>query len=130
MQSVATCIADFCNVLGEVTLLLLLALADHDVEDLFVGFVHGVGTDADEVAYALVNVVVDDAFDAAHAVALHGKHGREHCGAHARSEFESARGFCSVADHAGEVGNHVLNGSTDLFVSATHEIGDATAGTC
>ena len=68
--------------------MLLLALADHDVEDLFVGFVHGVGADADEVAHALVNVVVDDAFDAADAVALHGEHGREDCGAHARGEFE------------------------------------------
>ena len=110
--------------------MLLLALADHDVEDLFVGFVHGVGTDADEVAHALVNVVVDDAFDTAHAVALHGKHGGEDCSAHTRGEFEGARGFCSVADHAGEVGNHVLNGCTDLFVSATHKVGDATTGTC
>ena len=48
---------------------------------MFVGFVHGVGTDADEVAYALVHVVVDDAFDAAYAVALHGEHGGEDGGA-------------------------------------------------
>ena len=68
--------------------MLLFAFADHDVEDLFVGFVHRVGTDADEVAHALVNVVVDDAFDAADAVALHGKHGGEYCGAHTRGEFE------------------------------------------
>ena len=110
--------------------MLLFAFADHDVEDLFVGFVHGVGTDADEVAHALVNVVVDDAFDAADAVALHGEHGGEDCSAHARGEFERARGFCSVADHAGEVGNHVFHRGADLFVRATHEIGDAATGTC
>ena len=115
---------------GWVTSLLLLALPHHNIKHLLVGFVHGVGTDADEVAHALVNVVVDDAFDAADAVALHGEHGGEDCGAHTRGEFEGARGFCSVADHAGEVGNHVLNGCTDLFVSATHKIGDAAAGTC
>ena len=68
--------------------MLLLAFANHDVEDLFVGFVHGVGANADEVAHALVNVVVDDAFHTAHAVALHGKHGGEYCCAHARGEFE------------------------------------------
>ena len=110
--------------------MLLFAFANHDVKDLFVGFVHRVGTDADEVAHALVNIVVDDAFDAADTVALHGEHGGEDCSAHARGELEGARGFCSVADHASEVGNHVLNGCTDLFVSATHKVGDAAAGTC
>ena len=51
---------------------LLFAFPHHNIKHLLVGFVHGVGTDADKVAYALVYVVVDDAFDATYAVALHG----------------------------------------------------------
>ena len=62
---------------------LLLALTYHNIKHLLVGFVHGVGTDADKVAYALVHVVVDDAFDATDAVALHGEHGGEDGGADA-----------------------------------------------
>lgn len=85
-------------------------------------------TDADEVAYALVHVVVDDAFDATYAVALHGEHGGEDGGADARGELEGARGFGAVANHACEVGNHVLHGRANLFVGAPHKVGDATAG--
>ena len=88
------------------------------------------GTDADEVAYALVHVVIDDAFDATYAVALHGEHGGEDGGADARGELEGARGFGAVANHAREVGNHIFHRGANLFVGATHEVGDATAGTC
>ena len=69
---------------------LLLALPHHNIKHLLVGFVHGVGTDADKVAYALVHVVVDDAFDATDAVTLHGEHGGEDGGADARGELEGA----------------------------------------
>lgn len=108
---------------------LLLAFPHHNIKHLLVGFVHGVGTDTDKVAYALVYVVVDDAFDATDAVALHGEHGGEDGGADARGELEGARGFGAVANHACEVGNHVFHRGANLFVGTTHEVGDATAGT-
>ena len=124
-----TNVADFYWKICLLPLPLLLALPHHNIKHLLVGFVHGVCTDADEVAYALVHVVVDDAFYTADAVALHGEHCREDGGADARGELEGARGFGAVANHAREVGNHVFHRGANLFVGAPHEVGDATTGT-
>ena len=50
-------------------------LVGHDVEHHVVGGSHGVGTYACEVVYALIYVVVYDAFGTCHTLALH----REQC---------------------------------------------------
>lgn len=101
----------------------------HDLQDFTVGLVHGIRSDGDEIADALVDIVVDDAFNRTDAIALHGQHGRQNGCAHARCQFESAARFGAVANHAGEVGNHVLHGRRHFLISAAHQIGDAATGT-
>ena len=41
-----------------------------------VGFVHSPSPYAHKVTNALVNIVVNNAFNTRHAIALHGQHGR------------------------------------------------------
>ena len=101
------------------------ALVSHDLEHATIGFIHGLFADFGQIANAAVHAVVDDALDGGDAFALHGEHGREHGGRNARGEFEGARGFGAVADHAGEIGDHILDSRRHFFVIAAHEIGDA-----
>ena len=52
-------------------LILLTTLVRHYVEHHLVGAVHRFGTDACEVAYRAVDIVVDDALYGANTLALH-----------------------------------------------------------
>ena len=103
-------------------------LVGHDVEHEAVGFVHAARADAGEVADALVDVLVDDAFDGGDGAAFHGHDGGEDGGGYAGGDLQGATGFGAVAYHAGEVGYHVLHGVGDLSVVAAHQVGDAATG--
>ena len=52
----------------------------HDVENLAIGFAHGLCTDAGEVVDSLVDAVVDDAFGRRYTLAFHREDGGEHSG--------------------------------------------------
>ena len=104
-----------------------LSFVCHDVEYESVGFVHAAAADGGEVVNTAVHVVVDDAFGGGDVFVLYGEHGAHDGRSDAGGELECARWFCSVADHAGEVGDHVLDAVGDLLVVAAHEIGDAYA---
>ena len=101
----------------------------HNIQHTPVSLIHRISTDADEVADAAVHVFVDDAFHAAHAVSLHGEHGGKYCRADAGGEFQRTTGLRTVANHAREVGNHVLHGVGHLKIVPTHQVGDAATGT-
>jgi len=60
-------------------------------------------------------------------LAFHAQKGREEGRRHARADLDGTARFGTVADHAGEVGNHVLHRMAYPCVVATHEIDDAAA---
>ena len=60
---------------------------------------------------------------------LHGQQGRHHRGAYAAGNLQRAGGLGSVADHTGEVGDHILDGGLYLFESTSHKVDYAAGGT-
>ena len=54
---------------------LLRSFVRHDFKHLAVGLVHCFGSYAREVMDALVHIIVNNAFHAAHTLLLHGQHG-------------------------------------------------------
>ena len=83
-------------------------LVSHDVEHEAIGHVHTPRADGGEVVNATIHVVVDDAFDRCDIFVLHGQHGTHYRGAHSAGEFQGARWFGTIANHAREVGHQIL----------------------
>lgn len=105
----------------------LAILVRHDVEHHVVGRIHGLLANRREVVNALVNVVVNDALSGGYLMVLHGEKRGKKCGRHPRANLYAARWLGPVANHAREVGHHVLYGSAHTAIVATHEIDNATA---
>ena len=101
-----------------------LLLAGHDVEDHLVGGAHGVGADDGEVADGAVHIVLDDALGTGDVAAFHGEYGAQQGCGDARGDLQGAAGLGTVTDHAGEVGNHVLDRIADALKVAA-EFSDA-----
>ena len=101
-------------------------LVRHDVEHHVVGGIHGLLANRREVVYALVDIVVDDALGRGDLMVLHGEQRGKESGGHARANLYAAGGLGPVANHAGEIGDHVLYGGAHAAVVASHEINYAT----
>ena len=100
----------------------------HNVKDEVVGGGHPLQPDVGHVADALLDVLVDDALDGADGFVLHCQHGRKDGGGDTRRHLEGTTGLRTVADHTGDVGDHVLDGKDDLVVVTAEEIGEAAGG--
>ncbi len=105
-----------------------LLFAKHDVEDHAVRFLHAPGAEGAEVADRLLDVVFDDAVGRRDAGASKGQHGRLDGARDAARDLHRAAYLGPVADHAGDVAGHVLDGVADLLVAAALEIDDAAGG--
>ena len=92
-------------------------LAEHYVEDHFVGGFHAGGAEGAEVADSLLDIIVDDAVGGGDAGAAHGEDGGLDGAGHARGHFHRAAHLRSVAHHPGDVPGHILDGGADLLVS-------------
>lgn len=98
----------------------------HDVEHHVIGRIHGLLANRREIVYALVNVVVYDALGSGYLMVLHGEEGGKKRGRNSRANLYAARWLRAVANHAREVGHHVLYGRAHASVIASHEINNAT----
>ena len=58
---------------------------------------------------APVHVVIDDALRRTDTLALHSQKSREQGGGDAGGDFQRTGGLGSVANHSGQIGNHVLD---------------------
>ena len=103
----------------------LLLLVGHDVENEVVRLRHTIVPDAGEVVYGTVDVFLDNAFGAVGTGVLHRQESTHDSGGDTTGDLEGTARFGSVTNHAGDVGNHVLDGIRYLCVVATHEVGDA-----
>ena len=101
----------------------------HDIEHLAIGLVHRIRTNGYEVAYALFDILVDDALDSTDTIALHSQHGRQDGCADTRGDLERTTRLGSIAYHSGEISDHILDRKGDLLEIAAHQIGDATTRT-
>ena len=101
----------------------------HDIEHHVVSGAHGISPYRGKVVYAAVHVVIYDALRGAHAFSFHGQQGGKNGRRHARRYLEGAAGLGSVANHARQVGYHVLHRTTNSLIISTHQIGDATTAT-
>ena len=99
---------------------LITLLASHDIKYQSVCFVHTLRTDAGEVADTAVHIVVDDTFYRSHALVFHGEDSRKNGCRYATGELQGAARLCTVANHTGDVGNHVLYGIGHLLVVTAH----------
>ena len=107
---------------------LITLLAGHDVEHQSVCFVHTLRADAGKVADTAVHIVIDDTFYRCHTLAFHGEDSREHGSRYAAGELQRTTWLRTVANHTGDVGNHVLHRIGNLLIITAHEVGDTTAG--
>ena len=101
-------------------------LGCHDIQHKVIGFVHAARADLGEVANALIYIGIDDTLDRSDATAVHSHNGGEDGGGYTGGDLQCAAGLGTVANHAGEVGYHVLYGKTDFLVFSAHQPGDAT----
>lgn len=96
----------------------------HDVEDEVVGLGHAIVPNAGEVVDGAVDIFFHDALRSVGIRMLHRQRGRQYRRAHAARYFQRAPGFRTIAYHAREIGNHVLDGVGCLLVPAAHQVGN------
>ena len=97
----------------------------HDVQNRAVCLFHSLGTDTREVVDATVYIVFDEPFHIGYIFVLDGQHGTEYCGGNSARHFQRATGLGAIANHTGQIGNHILHAIDNLVIVATHQIGDA-----
>ena len=107
----------------------LLLLRSHYVQYIMVGFVHAGSTYEGKIADAVVNIVVDNSLYARNAVVFHSQHRRKCSGRNSSGNLQRTARLGTVANHTGNVGNHILYRIANLLVGSTHQIGNATART-
>ena len=100
-----------------------LIFVGHYVNNQVIGLAHAIMTNASEVVDGAVDVIFDNTFRGFGKGVMH-RHGcGEYSGSYAAGYLQCTGWFGTVANHAGDIGNHVLDGESHLIVLSTHEIG-------
>ena len=104
---------------------LRLLFVCHDVEHGVVDLVHAVVAETAKVADGAVHVAFAQAVGGIHHTVVVGQLGTDKGAVEAGAHLEGAAGFGTVAYHAGNGVDHILDGITHLFERAAMEEHDA-----
>ena len=110
--------------------LILHLLACHNIKHQSVRLVHSLRTNLRQVTDTLVNVLVNDSFHRSNAPVFHRHDGGKDCSRHTGRHLQCSARLGSIAYHSRQISNHVLHSISYLLICASHQPGDATAGTC
>ena len=100
----------------------------HHVQHQLIGAGHAFCAYGVHVEDALVHIIGDDALNSADGFVFNGQHRRQDGGGGSSGHFQRAAGFGTVANHAGDIANHVFHSVGNLFISAVHQVSQAASG--
>ncbi len=100
----------------------------HDVDNEVIGLCHGIVSDTCEVMYGSVNVLFDNTFRCFGKGVVYSHSSREDGCGDTACDFKCAGRFCSVADHAGYISDHVFDGERYFVILTSHEVSQSGSG--
>ena len=76
-----------------------------------------------------VHILIYNTFHRRHTAVFHSHHSRKHCRRYPCCHLQRTTRLSTVANHTGEIGNHVLHRIRNLFITSAHQPSNTAAGT-